>query len=159
MNYFDVKDIENNRPAHEGTSITDDDMYKYVTTELERLGNAIAFWNNRNLDSDDAKWYKDTSGIENSGHCFANSTFCCLAYDWNEGPLGSRDLNFYHFASGCDITWYKYYTRGLYIHTENTLDIIASHELTNVINDCIDSLATTTKNEWEWTKEGEYGWY
>lgn len=147
MNYNDVKRLEQERPKGEGASISENE-WEYVTAQLLRLGEELDVWLESQITLDDA-YPEDSCGIYNTGHCFANDVFCCLAYDWNEGESGPRDVNFYHFTSGCDISWYKYYTRGLYAHSNKTIDIIDSATLTDIIDECIASLSTTPFNQWQ----------
>lgn len=142
-----LRNIESARPEGEGFSIESSEYADYVGDELHRLSDAMEKWTEKHLSDD--PWYEEATPFLNSGYRFANDVFIACAYDWSDYETY---VNFYHFASHLDITWYKHAWRGTYGHNLQTENAIANGELTHIIDDCIDSLCNTKENLFEWTE-------
>lgn len=121
-----------------------------IEYELMRLGSRVSSWaiNNTSIGDNSHLYPSDTiaNPMLNSGYCFANDVFIARAYDWSDEPI---NLNFYHYKSKCDITWYKYYSRGTYAYGKETIELL-DYQHTNedwnikefqaIIDNCIDSI-------------------
>lgn len=141
----DLIEIDNARRKGEGFSIESDyDIHDYVGDEFKRLADALIKWS----DEHNLEWLD--SPLHNSGIHFANDVFVASAYDWSDEPI---DLNFYHFASNCDISWYKHAWRGTYGHSIETAEAISDGTFSDIIDECIASLDNTKENELDWSFE------
>lgn len=144
VNIRTLQDIESARPAEEGFPISSTGYEEYVEEELIRLSDAMEEWTSQH---EEDGWYRGESPFYNSGYKFANDVFIACAYDWSEYETS---VNFYYFAKQIDISWYKHAWRGTYGHNAQTLNAIENGELTHIIDDCIESLSNTDKNQFVW---------
>lgn len=138
-----LRDIEDSRPAGEGFSIENSEYREYVGKELSRLSDAMETWTQEH----DGKEREGDSPFYNSGYRFINDTFIACAYDWSDYEL---NVNFYHFGSHVDITWYKHAWRGTYGHNVQTSNAIENGELSRIVDECIASLERTEENQFVW---------
>lgn len=150
INKTDIKALIKERPENEGFSITDnEEMYLVYKRAMDRLSDEFESWTSTHEQTKDGWGHQGDSPMYNSGYHFANKTFIASSYDWDfDDPT---DLNFYHFESGIDISWYKNAWRGPYGHSKDTLQALQDEKFFNdIINECIESLRNTYENEMIW---------
>lgn len=136
----DLVDIGNSPQRGEGFNIYDnDDNRDYVCDQLTRLSDAIELW----AKDHDPQFAYD-GPMYNSGYRFANDVFIAVAYDWTDYE---SNVNFYHFDTGIDISWYKHVRRGTWGHGEATELAIITRTLEDIVDECIASLDDTAENQ------------
>lgn len=139
----DIKNIEQRRPAPLPVYPVYDlppEEEEMVRNELERLSEVLENW----ISQHDERYRDGCSPMYNTGYKFANDVFIALAYDWSDYEL---DVNFYHFASGLDITWYKHAWRATCLYGEQSIQIVRNGKFPEIIDDCIASLSRTEENQ------------
>lgn len=97
----------------------------FISEELDRI-----MWNKNQEEYN--------SPFQNYGNVegYKNDTFEVHAYDWSDEP--KYDFNFKY--KNIEISWYKYYTRGLFTEADLTPEIISK-----MLTDCIESLRRDEK--------------
>lgn len=105
-----------------------------IRDELQRV-----LWNLR---------HTGTDPFANRSDSFKCETFCVCSYSWGDDP---QPWNFKHYASGIEVSWYKYFGRGMSVNKAVMPDDAAS-----LLGDCLAALLKVEKGEIPYSEPGLY---
>jgi hypothetical protein len=72
----------------------------------------------------------DNDPFDNTGSKYKNETFEVQAYSW-----GNEEQPYNFKYKGIEISWYKYFSRGVSVNRQ-----LSEDEIMDMVKDCIDSL-------------------
>lgn len=85
----------------------------------------------------------------NESSSFRCPTFAVCSYSWDdENP---QPWNFKHYASGTEVSWYKYFGRGMSVNKK-----VTPEEVSEILSSCLKALRLVETGDVQYDEPGLY---